>query len=687
MFLGLIKIGRPSSLNSRQGAKVAAELGKRSPQAFRKPIPLTPPPLPWWGNGEEKLKEYEENFPIGNFESKWRVKAWITGKWRKNPYPFGGVKEADEVLAYPFLKYSNRLQKGRINGIDVSFSLSSDGRNIKATLKVKYSLEEGGNSYEQKDDFAVQGAERGINSGYYSSWKVVRTEIIFDNGEILETEGEFPEKEFLRNIPSYNGYPDSFPFPESPNSPDTEPPPFADPESPASPDSEIPKLKAPKPPPQLDLKPPKDRKEDDKSPPLNLPPPRGGGGDGRGDDRPNGGEGGGELEDSKPPPLALEKNPDRGKAPDLGDTLDTPDNNSPGEDTKRGKSPDQQIKLDKFPEDKPEEGRELKPPPLTNPDLDDKELEEIQDTPEPPLQTDTPPGRDDIVIPPPPNRPPLEEEEPPPSTTDQEEPTPDETPKIPPPPEEPPITEDECEKCAKEKEDEIMKDFCKLPCIQELLSRARKIEDFHEEEESGSRTISDCEEENSAVLAFSGNSFTGLHNRLEALEEELSWLRENVWCKGGEEQDLLLAVPTDWAMKPSSTIPRIAVFFAAEKDNGKVDKQNAWSLSIPHPSFSNLSNVSPPDYDRGNWRGELTLPDNTKIVASLETPEKARSYVKNLATSYVDSGWLPSDLDAAIKVSEQRGIKPATLKAFKVYYYPDGYQRTDTMEWEPLRDY
>ena len=141
--------------------------------------------------------------------------------------------------------------------------------------------------------------------------------------------------------------------------------------------------------------------------------------------------------------------------------------------------------------------------------------------------------------------------------------------------------------------------------------------------------------------------------------------------------EAVAAIPEWWPNRIGSGRPQLIIQYAKKKDNGDYDSAK-YVVTIPHykddskgTKAPNLSNIKP--YEKGQYMGILTLPDNSKLIINCKSPNEAKTVCSDLirTTKYALG-------DCEFTISERKG---QNLKEDRVYprvmkYFPQGQKDT-----------
>ena len=141
--------------------------------------------------------------------------------------------------------------------------------------------------------------------------------------------------------------------------------------------------------------------------------------------------------------------------------------------------------------------------------------------------------------------------------------------------------------------------------------------------------------------------------------------------------DAIAAIPEWWPNRIGSGRPQLIIQYAKKKDNGDYDSAK-YVVTVPHykdeskgTKAPNLSNIKP--YEKGQYMGILTLPDNSKLIINCKSPDEAKTVCSDLirTTKYAIG-------DCEFTISERKG---QNLKEDRVFprvmkYFPQGQKDT-----------
>ena len=147
------------------------------------------------------------------------------------------------------------------------------------------------------------------------------------------------------------------------------------------------------------------------------------------------------------------------------------------------------------------------------------------------------------------------------------------------------------------------------------------------------------------------------------------------FCEMGGEA--IAAVPEWWPNRIGSGRPQLIIQYAKKKNDGTFDSAK-YVVTIPHykditkgNKAPSLSNIKP--YEKGQYMGILTLPDNSKLIVNCKSSDEAKTVCSDLAktTKYALG-------DCEFTISERKG---QNLKEDRVYprvmkFFPQGQKDT-----------
>lgn len=144
-------------------------------------------------------------------------------------------------------------------------------------------------------------------------------------------------------------------------------------------------------------------------------------------------------------------------------------------------------------------------------------------------------------------------------------------------------------------------------------------------------------------------------------------------------ENLALATPDSWLIRPEHHRPQMIVQFGEMLGNKKVGSPK-YPLTIPHPKPSKPNKSAIPAYKKGNWEIIFVLKDNSKItIHALNEIEgmKVLNAAKALVLpDYVNGGYLSKSGKVITKTPlEQITVTPKMAK-----YFPDG-RKSQKPEW------
>lgn len=164
---------------------------------------------------------------------------------------------------------------------------------------------------------------------------------------------------------------------------------------------------------------------------------------------------------------------------------------------------------------------------------------------------------------------------------------------------------------------------------------------------------------------------------VEAVKQILENQEKGFAAVCGAKSDAIAVVPEWWSNRIGSGRPQLIIQYAKMKDDGTYDSAK-YVVTIPHykdESFGNsapdISNINP--YEKGQYMGVLTLPDNSKLIVNCKSLDEARIICADLIkiTNYAIG-------DCEFTISERKG---QSLKEDRVYprvmkYFPQGQKDT-----------
>lgn len=140
------------------------------------------------------------------------------------------------------------------------------------------------------------------------------------------------------------------------------------------------------------------------------------------------------------------------------------------------------------------------------------------------------------------------------------------------------------------------------------------------------RLFEKCGEDGSPVFkTVSVQTYTALSN-LTVLQFNRMAEIEAQQCK---ECNATATIPEWWAVRKGANRPQAAVLYAEVKPTGKLGN-GRWVLHIPHYNRPKGAKPSLPRYAKGDWRGVLTLADNSKIVVNASTASECKRVINKL---------------------------------------------------------
>jgi hypothetical protein len=170
-------------------------------------------------------------------------------------------------------------------------------------------------------------------------------------------------------------------------------------------------------------------------------------------------------------------------------------------------------------------------------------------------------------------------------------------------------------------------------------------------------------------LAYSGKSFTGLHNLLKTVNDNLLTVFTEI-C----EKNPTLAAPDWWQVRLGGSVPQIVCTFR------RGATRTYHSLSIPHPiNTTKPEEALIPEYEKGNWQGMIVLTDNSKFIVNCNSSSEAER-VCNIARGLINPNFLPNPFK--IWLTERKGEPVAndTMRPTSILYYSTG-QRNLNPDW------
>jgi hypothetical protein len=127
----------------------------------------------------------------------------------------------------------------------------------------------------------------------------------------------------------------------------------------------------------------------------------------------------------------------------------------------------------------------------------------------------------------------------------------------------------------------------------------------------------------------------------------------------------LAVVPEWWAVRKGADRPQLVILFKSEGNN-----RNYYTLHIPHYDGHNSSTCPISAYTKGNYRGCLTLRDNSKFICYASSEREAESVINNAKKHIKETFLLGSTV--TIGTTQKKNFKTDKVKPVSGKFFGSG---------------
>lgn len=132
----------------------------------------------------------------------------------------------------------------------------------------------------------------------------------------------------------------------------------------------------------------------------------------------------------------------------------------------------------------------------------------------------------------------------------------------------------------------------------------------------------------------------------------------------------LAVVPEWWSIRAGANRPQLVISFKSERN-----PRSHYTLHIPHYS-GGKTNISPiSSYQKGNYRGTLTLKDNSKFICYAVSENEAESVI-NDAKRHINSKFLVG-ATITIGTTRKKNFKTDRVKATSAKFFSKGLEQME----------
>ncbi|MEH2146254.1 hypothetical protein [Nostoc sp.] len=134
----------------------------------------------------------------------------------------------------------------------------------------------------------------------------------------------------------------------------------------------------------------------------------------------------------------------------------------------------------------------------------------------------------------------------------------------------------------------------------------------------------------------------------------------------------LAVMPEWWAIRKGADCPQLVILFKSQNSS-----KSYYTLQIPH--YNGSKTVCPiKPYKKGNYRGCLTLKDNSKFVCYAVSESEAESVINDAKKHIIDKFLLGSTI--TIGTTKKKNFSTDTVKAISGKFFGSG-QAKNKPDW------
>lgn len=130
----------------------------------------------------------------------------------------------------------------------------------------------------------------------------------------------------------------------------------------------------------------------------------------------------------------------------------------------------------------------------------------------------------------------------------------------------------------------------------------------------------------------------------------------------------LAVVPEWWAVRKGSDRPQLVILFKSQKD-----PKSYYTLQIPHYDGRKTTTSPISAYNKGNYRGCLTLKDNSKFICYASSEGEAESVINEAKKHIIDKFLLGSTI--SIGTTQKKDFKKDSVKAVSGKFFGAGLKK------------
>lgn len=169
-------------------------------------------------------------------------------------------------------------------------------------------------------------------------------------------------------------------------------------------------------------------------------------------------------------------------------------------------------------------------------------------------------------------------------------------------------------------------------------------------------------------------------DKVRNLYKEIAKANREICLAKNKDEDIYLAVPDMWQIRPEHTRPQ-AVYQFAEVSSTGAKNPPKYVVTIPHHKDLKPTSAKLPSYKRGNWETIYVLADNSKIILHTSTEAEGQK-VLNAALKLIDSSLLNNAyLSKSGKIKIKKPIKEITVQPRMVKFFSEG-RKGNKPDWE-----
>ncbi|MCC5619249.1 hypothetical protein LC605_30095 [Nostoc sp. CHAB 5836] len=127
----------------------------------------------------------------------------------------------------------------------------------------------------------------------------------------------------------------------------------------------------------------------------------------------------------------------------------------------------------------------------------------------------------------------------------------------------------------------------------------------------------------------------------------------------------LAVVPEWWAVRKGADRPQLVILFKSEGN-----KSNYYTLHIPHYDGRKSSTCPISTYTKGNYRGCLTLRDNSKFICYASSEREAESVINDAKKHIIEKFLLGSTI--TIGTTQKKNFKTDKVKPVSGKFFSSG---------------